>query len=201
VSATSWLRVKARAGRVLLAGLALCAVAGVFWYRRLSTGEQYPAPAGLPENDTRAEMVSRDFRHVETRMDRTIWILESARAEMFDDRASLYSVKVTWFGEPGEITVVITSAAGTVDFKKRHAELRGKVRFERADGVVLLTEIVLWDDTTKMMQAPQPVVITTPNFTFHGDSLDANLSDERITLRGRVRGEIRSGSLVKSRPS
>ena len=201
MSATRWLRIKARAGRVLLACLVVSVVASVFWFRRLTVEDQQQAPAGLPVNDTKAEMVTRDFRHVETRMDRTVWVLESARAEIFEDKAILHTVKITWYGEPGEITVVITSAEGTVDFRNRKAELRGDVRLERADGAVLSTEEIFWDDKSKLLRAPSPVVITTPNFTVRGDSLAANLKTERITLRGRVQGEIRGGSLVKPRPS
>ena len=201
MSATRRLRIKAQAGRVLLACLVVSIVASVFWFRRMTVEDQQQAPAGLPVNDTKAEMVTRDFRHVETRMDRTVWVLESARAEIFEDKANLHMVKITWFGEPGEITVVITSAEGTVDFRNRKAELRGDVRLERADGAVLSTEEIFWDDRSKLLRAPLPVVITTPNFTVRGDSLLADLKTEHITLRERVNGEIRGGSLGKSRPS
>jgi len=201
VSAARWLLIKARAGRVLLALLLVSVAASVFWYRHLSVEDPQQAPSGLPVNDTKAERVTRDFRHVETRMDRTIWVLESARAEMFEDRATLHTVKVTWFGEPGEVTVVITSAEGTVDFRGRNAELRGDVRVARADGAVLSTEKILWDEKTKVMEAPLPVVITTPTFTFRGTGLEANLETQRITLRGRVQGEIQSGPLAKNRRS
>lgn len=195
-----WLRIKSHAGRVLLALLVLSVVASVLWYRRMAIEVEPQAPAGLPANDTKAEMVTRDFRHVETRMDRTIWVLESARAEIFGEKASLHTVKVTWFGEPGDIPVVITSVEGAVDFRERNAELRGGVRVERADGAVLSTEKLLWDERTKVMRAPLPVVITSPNFTVRGDNLEADLAKQHIRLGGPVRGEIRGGSLVKSRP-
>lgn len=201
MSATRWLRIKAHAGRVLLACLAVSVAASVFWFRRMSVEEGPQAPPGLPANDTKAEMVTRDFRHVETRMDRTIWVLESARAEIFEDKASLHTVKITWYGEPGEVTVVITSAEGTVDFKRRKAELRGDVRLARADGAVMITEEIFWNDRRKLLRAPLPVLITTPNFTVRGESLLANLKTERISLAGPVKGEIRGGALVKPRPS
>lgn len=201
MSAAGWLKIKARAGRVLLALLLVSVVASVLWYRRLSVEPSAQSPVDLPANNPKAEMVTRDFRHVETRMDRTIWVLESARAEISGDRVSLHTVKVTWFGEPGEVTVVITSAEGTVDFRGRNAELRGDVRVARADGAVLSTEKILWDEKTKVMEAPLPVVITTPTFTFRGTGLEANLETQRITLRGRVQGEIQSGPLAKNRRS
>jgi len=97
-----------------------------------------PDPGDRPGERHRAEMVSRDFRHVETRMDRTIWVLEADRAEILKTGETAH-VKVTWFGETGEVTVVITSAEGTVDFGERTAELRGDVRVERRNGAVLRT--------------------------------------------------------------
>lgn len=201
MSRARWRSVKTGAGRVLLAGLIVSVLASAYWYRRLAVDESQEAPTGIPANDTSAEMVTRDFRHVETRMDRTIWVLESARAEISGDRATLHEVKVTWYGEPGAVTVVITSAEGTVDFRERTAELRGDVRVARADGAVLSTEKITWDERTKLLRAPTAVVITTPSFTFRGAGLDANLATERITLRGRVQGEILSGSLAGSPPS
>jgi hypothetical protein len=112
VISSRWLRLKAAAGRVLLAALVVSVVASVFWYRHVADQDQQAAPTVLPTNDSKAEMVTRDFRHVETRMDRTIWVLESDRAEIFEDQARLHAVKVTWYGEPGEIPMVITSAEG-----------------------------------------------------------------------------------------
>lgn len=196
-----WLRIKVHAGRVLLAFLALSVAAGVFWFRRLTVEEQPQAPAGLPVNDSTAEMVTRDFRHVETRMDRTIWVLESERAEIFENRARLHTVKITWYGEPGEVAVVVTSARGLVDFHNRRAVLRGDVRLERADGAVLSTEEIFWDDRKKRLRAPSPVLITTPNFTIRGDRLGADFTTERITIRGRVNGEIRGDALLELKPS
>lgn len=201
MSSSRWLRIKARAGRVLLAVLLVSVVLSVFWYRRMAREAQEQTPSALPANDTRAEMVTHDFKHVETRMDRTIWILEAASAEMQDEKASLHTVKVIWYGEPGDVTVTINSAEGRVDFKKRTAELSGKVRLVRADGALLETELITWDEKTKALLAPLPVAITTSAFSFQGTGLDGNLASEQIKLRGPVRGEIRAGSLAHAGPS
>ena len=201
MSTRGWLLFKARAGRVLLAALVVSAVAGVLWYRRLAVESDQSAPVAVPSNDAKADMVTRDFRHVETRMDRTIWILESAQAEIFGEKARLQTVKITWYGEPGMIPVVITSAEGLVNLQTRNAILNGKVRVERADGAVMTTEQLTWDDRRKRLRAPQPVVITTPNFTFQGQRLDANLDTQQVVLQGRVQGEIRTGVLLPTQPS
>jgi LPS export ABC transporter protein LptC len=192
VSTARRLALKARAGRLLLVVLVASALAGVIWYRRLAPDDGAQAPAGGPNDDRAAEMVSRDFRHVETRMDRTIWILEAAQAEVANDYGKLTSVKVTWYGDSAT-PVVITSRSGEVDFRKRKAILVGAVRVERADGAVLTTESLLWDEASKHLRATEPVLIATPAFTFEGRRMDADLDAERFLLHGGVQGDVQVG--------
>lgn len=201
MSTARWLRIKARAGRVLISLLVVAAAAGVFWYRHVAVDGEVTSPVGLPSEASNAEIVTRNFRHVETRMDRTTWVLEAARAEIFEEKARLRAVKITWYGEPGTIPVVITSEEGQVDFKSRNAELSGKVRIEREDGALLQTERLFWNDADKLLRAPLSVLITTPDFSFSGERLDANLATKSVIIQGRVRGEIRKGALVQPRPS
>lgn len=185
------LRIKARAGRVLLAILVVVAAVGVLWYRRFARDVIPEAPGGQVANATRAEMVIRDFRHVETRMDRTIWVLESAQAEVFEEETSLQEVKITWYGELGTIPVVITSREGRINFRNRNARLAGRVRLARADGVVLETEQLTWVEESKLLQAPRAVLITGPTYTFRGTSLVADVGRQWVRLNGLVEGEVR----------
>lgn len=201
MSMTQSQRIKDRAGRLLLVTLVVAAGAGVVWYRQLTVDEEPRAPVGPPAGDIKADMVTREFRHAETRMDRTLWVLESAQAEIFEQQAHLRAVKIHWYGEMGMIPLVITSEEGLVDFKKRYATLSGKVRVERADGAVLLTERLIFDEGRKLLRAPLPLTIATPNFTLRGERLDANLSTEHVTLRGPVTGELRGGAPPRQRPS
>ena len=189
-------RVRTAARRLLLATLVVAAAAAVLWFRGLDRGETPAPPAAETEAPDGAEMVTRDFRHVETRMDRTIWVLEASRAVVRGETAQLTAVKITWHGEPGTVPVVITSDAGRVDFEKRNAELSGRVRAERADGAVLETERLVFDDRRKLLQAPQSVRITTRDLSFSGSSLTANVGNRNVRLDGRVAGEIRVAGAV-----
>lgn len=191
MKAARWVTLKARAGRALLLLLILSAVAAVLWYRRQAAQVGTAAPPSAPVGDSNAEMVTRDFRHVETRMDRTIWVLESKMAEIFGDGANLHDVRITWHGEPGDMQVVVTSAEGSMDFKTRNAMLTGKVRLQREDGAVLETEQLHWNNGRRLLRAAKPVVITAPGFTFRGSMMDADLDGEKLVLYGRVEGEVR----------
>ncbi len=195
------LLLKARAGRVLLALLVASAAAGVLWYRRLDHGERPEVPREFPAAASRADMVTRDFRHVETRMDRTIWVLEAKRAEVEGGKARLHAVKITWYGEPGSVPFRITSDNGRVDFTNRSALLVGRVRLERDDGSALETARLAWDEKRNLLRADSEVVITTPTFTFRGAGLVANTERQWVKLDGQVRGEIRGGAVAGLSPS
>lgn len=191
MSPTRSLRLRTVARRFLLAVLVAAAAAGAIWFRGLDRGENPAPPPPVSEAPADAEMVTRDFRHVETRMDRTIWILEAQRAVVREGKARLTAVKVTWYGERGTVPVVITSDGGRIDFAKRSAVLNGHVRAERADGTVLETERLAFDEGRRVLHAPLPVVISAPSFTFRGSSLTANVAQRSVRLNGRVEGEIR----------
>jgi LPS export ABC transporter protein LptC len=201
VSPARPLRLRTIARRVLLAALVAAAVGGTAWFRGLERGENPTPPAAVSEAPGDAEMVTRDFRHVETRMDRTMWILEAKRAVVRKEMAHLTAVKITWYGEAGTVPVVITSDAGRIDFGRRRAVLDGHVRAERADGTVLETERLAFNERRRVLHAPLPVVISAPAFTFRGSSLTANVATRSVRLNGRVEGEIRGGSSAARRNS
>lgn len=188
------LRLQARAGRIILAAVVLSAAAAVVWYRSLPREEGRTTPPALPAADGRAEMVTRDFRHAETRMDRTVWVLEAERAEVTGDAARLHAVKITWYGEPGDVPVVVTSRAGRVNLRTQNAVLLGAVRLERADGSALETERLSWNGARRTLRAPRPVRITTRSFTFQGGNMVANVGKQRVKIGGAVQGDILAGA-------
>lgn len=177
--------------RLLLAVLLAASAGGVLWFRGLDRGEDAAPPPAVMAPAAGAEMVTRDFRHVEVRMDRTVWILEAKQAEVRGEQAQLTAVKITWYGDQGDDPVVITSEAGRIDFGGRTAVLTGRVRAARADGAALETEELTYDEARKLLLAPAAVLLTTPTSSFRGTALTANLERRWVKLSGRVEGEIR----------
>lgn len=194
MNAAAGQRVRRVARRLLLALLLGAAAGSVFWFQGLERREAPEAPSAGTAPPAGAEMVTRNFRHAETRLDRTVWVLEAAEAVVSGEQAQLTAVKITWYGEPGGVPVVITSDAGRINFAKRSAVLTGRVRAERADGAVLETERLAFDEGRKLLYAPRAVVITTPTFSFRGASLTANVAHQWVRLQGQVEGEIRGAA-------
>ena len=168
----------------------MTAVASVLWFRSL--GEEGPGelPPSVPLIDSQAQMITRDFRHVETRMNRTAWILEAAVAEIFEKKARLQRVKVTYFGN-GDRPVIVTGRRARVDLGNWNAELFGDVRIVGYDGSILKTRQLVWNNRAQRLEAPWPVKIRSRHFDVTGRRMEADVGREQVRIIGRVTSVVR----------
>jgi len=194
---STYLVIRKYGGPALLGVIAVTAVATLLWFRSLE-GEMaggVPAPAP-PVIDSLAQMLTRDFRHVETRLNKTVWILEAAVAEIFEKKARLMRVKLTYFGK-NEEPVVVTGRRALVDLEKWDAELFGDIRVVGSDGSVLKTSRLVWDNRAQRLSAPWPVKYRSERLDIRGRGMTADLKNQKIIVRGRVKSTVRptAGSL------
>jgi LPS export ABC transporter protein LptC len=176
--------------RALLAGIVVTVMTATFWYRhQQARQEDGPPITPTPFVESKAQMVSRDFRHVETRMNRTAWIVEASVAEIFLNKARLMRVKVTYFGD-GEKATIITGRQALVDLESWDAELVGDVRAVSHDGTVLKTRKLQWNNRDQTLLAPWPVRIRSPFGQIEGRKLLANIDKKWVRIVGRVATEF-----------
>lgn len=176
--------------RGLLAGIVVTVVTASFWYRHQQGGQDGDSPLPpAPFVESKAQMVTRDFRHVETKMNRTAWIVEASVAEIFLNKARLMRVKVTYFGD-GEEATVITGRQALVDLESWDAELVGDVRAVSHDGTVLKTRKLEWNNRDQTLLAPWPVRIRGSFGRIEGRKLLANVEKKWVRIVGRVATEF-----------
>jgi LPS export ABC transporter protein LptC len=184
------LTVRKYARRGLLAGIVVTVVTATFWYRHQQDGNKGDSP--LPPAhfvESKAQMITRDFRHVETRMNRTAWIVEASVAEIFLNKARLMRVKITYFGDSEEATL-ITGRQALVDLESWDAELFGDVRAVGQDGTVMKTRKLQWNNRDQTLLAPWPVRIRGPYGQIEGRKLLANVDKKWVRIVGRVATEF-----------
>ena len=195
---SSYLIIRKYGGPALLGVIGVTAVATLLWFRSLEgeTVGGVPAPSP-PVIDSLAQMLTRDFRHVETRLNRTVWILEAAVAEIFEKKARLQRVKLTYYGG-NEKPVVVTGRRARVDLDQWNAELSGDIRVLGSDGSVLKTHRLVWKNSTEQLSAPWPVKYRSERLDVRGRGMTADLKNQKITVKGRVKSTVRpaAGSLL-----
>jgi LPS export ABC transporter protein LptC len=188
---STFLAVQKYGGKALLAIIVVTAAASFLWYRHVQKKEDpESAPPSAPMMASTAQMITRDFRHVETRLDKTIWVLEAAVAEIFEKKARLQRVKITYYGEEEE-PVVITGRRGRVDLGNWDAVLFGAVRIVGRDDSVLKTRRLEWDNARQVLTAPWPVRVRSTHLDVRGVRMTANLEENWVRIEGRVHTVIR----------
>lgn len=195
---STYLVIRKYGGPALLGMIGVTAVATLLWFRSLQgeTADGVPAPSP-PVIDSLAQMLTRDFRHVETRLNKTVWILEAAVAEIFEKKARLQRVKLTYYGS-NEKPVVVTGRRARVDLDLWDAELSGDIRIVGSDGSVLKTKRLVWENRSEQLSAPLPVKYRSERLDVRGRGMTANLKSQKITIKGRVKSTVRppAGSLL-----
>lgn len=188
---STFLKVRKYGGPILLALIVTSAVTSYIWFRGLSEGTGKPPEPEKTTVASQAQMVTRNFRHVETRLNRTVWIIEAAAAEMFEKRARLQRVKITYFDDKNR-PVIITGRKGRVDLETLDALLLGDVRILSHDGAVLKTRQLEWDNEEQTLTAPWPVRLRNGDFEVRGRRMTVMVDQNRVRVQGGVRTIVRS---------
>ena len=111
-------------------------------------------------------------------------------AEVFENKARLQRVKVTWYGQ-GEEPVVVTGRRARVDLDSWNAVISGDVRAVSGDGAVLKTRQLEWDNRRKVLRAPWPVKIRSRHLDIQGRMMEAHAEEKWVRVTGRVKSVVR----------
>lgn len=188
---STFLAVKKHGRRFMLGLIVVTGVVSFLWFRHVqSPGDTAKPLPGQPATKSLAQMTTRDFRHVETRMNRTVWILEAAVAEVFEKKARLQRVKITYFGEQDK-PVIITGRRGMVDLETWNAVLFDTIRARGPEGEVLKTHRLEWNQDRQLLMAPLPVRLRSKSLDISGVRMAADLKRNHIRIEGRVNTVIR----------
>ena len=109
------------------------------------------------------------------------WVLEAQHADFNKDQVqvSLSGVKVEFFG-PGE-HVKVKADEGQFHTKTRVLTLKGQVEMERGD-LQIKTNLATYEPGSRVLSAPEDVVLTEPTLRIQGKGLRVELADKKLVL-------------------
>ena len=160
-----------------LAGLVVLLVVGAWGLSELNR----PAPpppkpkpaetAGRMEGLALTEIVEGDKR----------WVLEGKRADFDKDQlqVKISGVKVDFFG-PGE-HVSVKADEGLFHTKTRVLTLKGHVEMARG-GMLIKTNLAVYEPGTRVLTAPEDVLLTDPTLRVQGKGLRVDLAEKKLVM-------------------
>ena len=160
-----------------------------FGYRQLSP----LTPATVFPKAGLEELVVEGIHQTATREGRTEWSLDAGTAQyrLSEKKILLTDLFVTFFTRNDQ-KVYLTARHGSVMTDSHDMEAYGGVVVYN-DAYHLETEQMKYSHGLRMITSDAPVKITGPTGDLMGDSLELDLNNNRLVLRGHVRGTLVAG--------
>ncbi|MDP6529943.1 MAG: LPS export ABC transporter periplasmic protein LptC [Gemmatimonadota bacterium] len=135
----------------------------------------------------------RSVRLQNYRVGMTRWVLHADTASVYRDSKKLVARAVTIdFFEEEEHVSKLTADEGTLHQASDDLEVRGDVVMESDDGVVLETDLLLWDHGASRIHTESFVKILREEDVLTGWGLEADPGLDRVEILKDVRGTLRS---------
>ncbi|MBE0500242.1 MAG: LPS export ABC transporter periplasmic protein LptC [Desulfuromonadales bacterium] len=175
------------AGFILLLGLLLVLIV----VSNLRTPEMAAVSQLLGSDD---DLAIQQLNYTETRGGVRKWSVQaqSATHDMKQERAQLKQLTLTFY-DPTSSDLILTSATGELDLKKREVLLRGDVVIQAATGEAIYTDELLFVDAEKVVRTDHPVRFVADSYTVSGRGMRFNITNRTIVLLHQVEAVYKEG--------
>ncbi len=150
--------------------------------------------ASMPEEPSRAPNEGmRGIRLRNFQIGDTEWVLEADTASVFREKKMVIAerVGIDFFDGPRRVSRLVADQ-GVLHQATDDLEARGHVRVATDDGTVLTTEVLFWDHQRAKIHTEEYVEIVQGSDVLAGYGFEADPGLDRVEIRRRVRGSIRS---------
>lgn len=168
---------------VLAAAVAAAYLAAGIMFTR--GGKEMPAEEMALSGDKGATSIIQNFQHIESHLDRIGWELSAGKAELMENTARLYNIKMRFFTPQREI-ISLEGETGTIDLSTNNILVQGKVAAAFNDRYYFYADEVSWDAGKKQLVSLGPVRIVSPQGEIAGATLLARPYSKRFLIEGGV---------------
>lgn len=160
-----------------LVGLALLLAVAAWGLAELNVPP--PPPPKPPPKASPSRMESMSLTEIVEGDKR--WVLAGKHADFDKDQeqVKISGVKVDFFG-PGE-HVTVKADDGLFQTKTRVLTLKGHVEMARG-GMLIKTELAVYDPGTRVLTAPEDVLLTEPTLRVQGKGLKVELTEKKLVM-------------------
>lgn len=149
----------------------------------------------------RADQEIDGFSLTQTRDGTRLWVLTADNALVFEraDQVELTDLRIDFFTEEGDVRSTLTADKGFLSRRTNDMEVRGDVVVYAADGTVLTTETLSWNERTERIESDERVRVTKGSDVMTGIGVEADPDLTNIRVKSEFRAYVRTpeGELVE----
>lgn len=182
----------------LLSALALAAVLAIALLLHGCGGDE---GGEFGRSRTIADQEVDGFTLTQTREGARVWSISANHALVYDDadRVEMMDLRVDFFDEDGEIRSTLTANEGILARRTNDMEVLGNVVVYAADGTILTTDKLTWNERKGKVESDRPVRVTKGDDVMTGVGVEADPDLKNIRVRSDFRAFVRTpeGELVE----
>jgi LPS export ABC transporter protein LptC len=141
------------------------------------------------------------FTLTQTREGQRLWSIAAEHALVYEDadRVEMVDLRVDFFDEAGDVRSTLTANEGVLKRRTNDMEVDGNVVVYAADGTILTTERLVWNERTGKVQSDLPVRVTRDKDVFTGVGVEADPDLKNIRVKSDFKAYVRTpeGELVE----
>lgn len=156
---------------------------------------------GFGRSRTRADQEVDGFTLTQTREGERVWSISAKHALVYEDadRVEMMTLRVDFFDGAGEIRSTLTADEGILARRTNDMEVLGNVVVYAADGTILTTERLTWDERKGKVESDRPVRVTKGKDVMTGVGVEADPDLKNIRVKSDFKAFVRTpeGELVE----
>ncbi len=161
-------------------------------------GDEGGGPRG---SRTVADQEIDGFTLTQTREGSKVWSISADHALVFidADRIEMMDLRVDFFDEDGEVRSTLTANEGVLARRTNDMEVTDNVVIYAADGTILTTDKLTWNERKGKVESDRPVRVTKGDDVMTGVGVEADPDLKNIKVKSDFRAFVRTpeGELVE----
>jgi LPS export ABC transporter protein LptC len=150
---------------------------------------------------TLADQEIDGFTLTQTREGSKVWSISAAHALVFNDadRIEMIDLRVDFFDDEGEVRSTLTANEGVLARRTNDMEVTDDVVVYAADGTILTTDKLTWDERTGKVETDRPIRVTKGDDVMTGVGMEADPDLKNIKVKSGFKAYVRTpeGELVE----
>lgn len=144
------------------------------------------------------DLAMQQLNYTETRGGVRKWSVkaESASHDLKQEIARLKELTLVLY-KPSANDLIVTSAVGELDLKKREVLLRGDVVMKTAAGETLYADKLLFVESEKLVRTESRVRFVADGYTVSGTGMRFNITNRNMVLQSQVEAVYKEGLSIR----
>ncbi len=156
---------------------------------------------GSGRSRTVADQEIDGFTLTQTREGSKVWSISADHALVFidADRIEMMDLRVDFFDDDGEVRSTLTANEGVLARRTNDMEVTDNVVIYAADGTILTTDKLTWNERKGKVESDRPVRVTKGDDVMTGVGVEADPDLKNIKVKSDFRAFVRTpeGELVE----